>query len=188
MNRGDGMGEAVDGNDIAVIGMAGRFPGAPGLEAFWANLRGGVESVRAFSDEELLAAGESPALLRDPAYVKAGAVLDDIDKFDAAFFGWSPRDAAVTDPQHRLFLETAWAAFENAGYDPKACPGPVAVFASCGMNSYMMYHLVTNREVMDTLGEWLVRHSGNDPNFLATRVSYELNLTGPSMSDEAELE
>ncbi|HEY9064559.1 MAG TPA: SDR family NAD(P)-dependent oxidoreductase [Burkholderiaceae bacterium] len=176
------MDESQYANDIAVIGMACRFPGASDPAAFWANLRDGIESIERLDDAALLAAGESPALLNDPAYVKAAPVLADIDKFDAAFFGWSPRDAAVTDPQHRLFLETAWAAFEDAGYDPRDCAGPVAVYATCGMNSYMMYHLVTNREVMDTLGEWLVRHSGNDPNFLATRTSYELNLTGPSMN------
>ncbi|HKX39511.1 MAG TPA: SDR family NAD(P)-dependent oxidoreductase [Burkholderiaceae bacterium] len=176
------MDDSQYANDIAVIGMACRLPGAADPVAFWANLRDGVESIERLDDAALLAAGESPAHLGDPAYVKAAPVLADIDKFDAAFFGWSPRDAAVTDPQHRLFLETAWAAFEDAGYDPRNCAGPVAVYATCGMNSYMMYHLVTNREVMDTLGEWLVRHSGNDPNFLATRTSYELNLTGPSMN------
>jgi acyl transferase domain-containing protein len=176
------MNEHVEGSDLAVIGMAGRFPGAPNLEVFWRNLRDGVSSVRILTDEELLAAGESPALLRDPAYVRACPVLADLEMFDAGFFGWTPRDAAITDPQHRLFLETAWEAFEDAGYDVEAHPGPVGVFASCGMNSYMMYHLVTNPEVMETVGEWLVRHTGNDANFLATRVSYELNLRGPSMT------
>lgn len=176
------MTEHVEGSDLAVIGMAGKFPGAPDLEVFWRNLRDGVESITFFTDEELLAAGESPALLRNPSYVKACPVLADAAMFDAAFFGWSPRDAAITDPQHRLFLETAWEAFEDAGYDVGAHPGPVGVFASCGMNSYMMYHLVTNPEVMESVGEWLVRHTGNDANFLATRVSYELNLRGPSMT------
>jgi len=176
------MSEHVEGSDLAVIGMAGRFPGAPDLEVFWRNLRDGVESIKFFTDEELLAAGEPPALLRNPAYVKACPVLADVEMFDAAFFGWSPRDAAITDPQHRLFLETAWEAFEDAGYDVGTHPGPVGVFASCGMNSYMMYHLVTNPEVMESVGEWLVRHTGNDANFLATRVSYELNLKGPSMT------
>ena len=176
------MNDQAEGSDIAVIGMAGKLPGAPNLEAFWRNLRDGVESITFFTDEQLLAAGESPALLRDPAYVRACPVLADMEMFDAGFFGWSPRDAAITDPQHRLFLETAWEAFENAGYDTEAHEGPIGVFASCGMNSYMMYHLVTNQEVMETVGEWLVRHTGNDMNFLATRVSYELNLKGPSMT------
>jgi acyl transferase domain-containing protein/thioesterase domain-containing protein len=167
---------------IAVVGMAGRFPGARNVSEFWANLRDGVESVKFFTDEELLAAGETRESLCDPAYVKACPVLDDIDQYDAGFFGHSPRDAAIMDPQHRFFLETAWEALESAGYVGETYPGSVGVFATCGMNSYMMHHLVTNREVMETIGEWLVRHTGNDMNFLATRVSYELNLAGPSMN------
>ena len=167
---------------IAVIGMAGRFPGARDVQAFWANLRDGVESIHVFTDDALLAAGESPDRLRDPSYVKACGRLDDIDKFAATFFGLSPRDAAVFDPQHRLFLECAWEAFENAGYVAERYAGPVGVFASSGASEYMMYNLVRNRSIMDSVGAWLVRHTGNDPSFLATRVSYELNLRGPSMN------
>ncbi len=176
------QGGAAEGSLIAVIGMAGRFPGAKTVDELWTNVRDGVESIRFFTDEELLAAGESPELLRDPAYVRAWPQLADIDMFDAAFFGLSPRDAAVFDPQHRLFLEAAWEAFENAGYVGEACPGPVGVFAACGMSEYMIKNLITNPEVMDSVGEWLVRHLGNDTNFLATRVSYQLNLRGPSMN------
>ena len=105
----------LDGR-IAVIGMSGRFPGAGSVAQYWSNLRHGVESIRTLTEDELLAAGESPESLRDPSYVRAAAVLDDIDQFDAAFFGMSPRDAAIFDPQHRLLLECAWEAFENAGY------------------------------------------------------------------------
>jgi acyl transferase domain-containing protein len=166
---------------VAIVGMAGRFPGAPDLERFWENLAGGVESIRHFTDEELLAAGESPASLREPGYVRVCPVLDDIDKFDASFFGFSPKEAAIADPQHRIFLEIAWEAFENAGYDP-ARAGVVGVWAACGLNSYLMHHLVTNPELMETVGEWLLRHTANDMNFLATRVSYELDLRGPSMN------
>ena len=101
---------------VAVIGMAGRFPGARDLKTFWSNLRNGVEAVQFFSEADLLEAGESLDNIRDPAYVPAAAKLDDIDKFDAGFFGISPRDAAVFDPQHRLFLECAWETFEHAGY------------------------------------------------------------------------
>lgn len=169
-------------SDIAVIGMAGRFPGARNVSELWTNLRGGLESIKRFTDEELLAAGEPKEVLRDPAYVKACPVLADIEMYDAGFFGHSPRDAAIMDPQHRIFFETAWEALENAGYVGSAYPGPVGVFATCGMNAYMMHHLVTNREVMATVGEWLVRHTANDMNFLATRVSYELDLKGPSMN------
>jgi acyl transferase domain-containing protein/thioesterase domain-containing protein len=162
--------------------MAGRFPGARDIDAYWANLRDGVESIHVFTEQDLLAAGESPARLRDPSYVKACGRLDDIDKFDAAFFGMSPRDAAVFDPQHRLFLECAWEAFENAGYVAEKAAGAVGVFASSGGSEYLMHNLLPNREVMESMGAWLVRHTGNDASFLATRVSYELNLRGPSMS------
>jgi acyl transferase domain-containing protein/thioesterase domain-containing protein/NADPH-dependent curcumin reductase CurA len=176
------MADTLTGNDIAVIGAAGRFPGARDLAQFWHNLRNGVESVKFFKDEELLAAGESPELLQSPEYVKAQPVLDDHDRFDAAFFGFSPLDASVMDPQHRLFLEVGWEALEDAAHEPGAFQGNIGVFATCGMNTYMMYNLVRNRRVMDTVGEWLVRHTGNDMNFLATRLSYQLNLQGPSMN------
>jgi len=167
---------------VAIIGMAGRFPGAHDLSALWDNLRGGIESVRSFSDEELRAAGEPPERMHDPAYVRACGQLADVDKFDAAFFGISPRDASVFDPQHRLFLECAWEAFENAGHVGDAIPGPVGVFAACGAAEYLMKNLLPNAQIMESVGAWLVRHNGNDPNFLATRVSYQLDLKGPSMN------
>src|SRR5262245_10664002 len=173
---------SAPGSEIAVVGMAGRMPGANNLEEFWRNLRDGVESITVFSEADVVAAGESPALVADPDYVRAQPVLAGIDMFDAAFFGFSPQDAAVMDPQHRVFLETGWEALENAGYDPGRFDGNIGVFATCGMNTYMMYHLVTNPRVMQTVGEWLVRHTGNDMNFLATRLSYELGLKGPSMN------
>jgi len=102
---------------IAIIGMAGRFPGARNVNQFWQNLRDGVESLSFFADQELEAEGVAPALLNHPAYVKAGMILDDIELFDAALFGFTPREAEITDPQHRLFLECAWEALESAGYD-----------------------------------------------------------------------
>jgi len=176
------QGASSEGAQIAIIGMAGRFPGARNLEEYWRNLAAGVESVKFFTEAELLAAGETPAALQDPNYVRAWPVLEDIDAFDAGFFGMSPRDAAVMDPQHRMYLQVAWAALEDAGYDVDGLTAPVGVFAANGMNTYMMFHLVTNQEVMDTVGEWLVRHTGNDMNFLATRVSYQMNLKGPSMN------
>ena len=179
-----GGGEERDDGEsaLAIIGMSGRFPGAADVRAFWENLRRGVESIRFFTDEELIAAGESPEALSDPAYVRANGKLDGIDEFDAGFWGMSPRDAAVFDPQHRLFLEVAWEAFEDAGYVPERIDGAVGVFAACGMNEYLMYNLVRNQEAMDRVGPWLLRHTGNDTNFLATRVSYEMNLRGPSMN------
>jgi acyl transferase domain-containing protein/thioesterase domain-containing protein/acyl carrier protein len=175
-------GEAIRPGTIAVIGLSGRFPCAKNPAALWTNLREGVEAITFFTDEQLLASGVSPEELADPAYVKAWGRLSDIDMFDAAFFGMSPRDAAVFDPQHRLFLECAWEAFENAGYVGEQFDGPVGVYASSGATEYLMHNLLRNRQTMESVGAWLVRHNGNDPNFLATRVSYELNLNGPSMS------
>lgn len=170
------------GYDIAVIGMAGRFPGARDVAEFWRNLRDGVESIKALTDEELLAAGESPVALQDPDYVRVQPVLAAFDQFDAGFFGFSPQDAAILDPQHRLFLEVGWEALENAGHTSESFAGNIGVFAASGMNAYMMHNLVNNRRIMGTVGEWLVRHTGNDMNFLATRLSYLLNLTGPSIN------
>ena len=167
---------------IAVIGMAGRFPGARDLSTFWRNLRGGVESIRVLTEDELLAAGESIDNIRDPSYVRAAAPLADIDQFDAGLFAISPRDAAVFDPQHRIFLECAFEAFEHAGYGSGHIDGAVGVFASCGGSEYMYKNVLANEEVATTVGEWLIRHTGNDTNFLATRVSYELGLSGPSMN------
>src|SRR5258708_23152294 len=142
----DRTNDAAGAPGIAVIGMAGRFPGSRDVAEYWKNLCAGVESVKFFTDEELLAAGESPETLSDPAYVKAWPVLEDIDLFDAGFFGMSPRDASVMDPQHRLFLEVAWSALEHAGYAPDP-DRSIGVFAANGMNTYMMYHLVTNPEI-----------------------------------------
>src|SRR4029450_6683333 len=109
------MSDTRSGIEIAVIGMAGRFPGAKNLEQFWQNLCDGVESINFFTDEDLLARGADPQLLDDPNYVKAEAVLDDIEMFDASFFGYTPREASLIDPQHRLFLEHAWEALGEAG-------------------------------------------------------------------------
>ena len=172
----------LNGSEIAVISVAGRFPGASTLEQYWANVRDGIESVRFFSDEELLAAGEDPSLLADPAYVRAWPQLEGIENFDAGFFGMSPRDASVMDPQHRFFLEVAWEAMERAGYSGKSAPLATGVFAAAGMNHYMLYHVVPNKEIMRTVGEWLARHNGNDMNFLATRAAYQMNLKGPAMN------
>ena len=167
-------------NAIAIIGMSGRFPGAPSIERFWENLRDGIESITPFSRSELQAAGVDPAAFDNPAYVPAGSILEDIDLFDAAFFGFSPREAESLDPQHRLFLETAWHALEDAGYDPETFPGSVGVYGGCAMSAYLDY-LQSNPEFMALLG-YLQVHIGNDKDYLTTRVSYKLNLKGPSFS------
>ena len=129
---------------IAIVGMAGRFPGARNVAEFWQNLKNGVEAIRPFSDAELLAAGVSADELAQPEYVKSGVVLEDLDKFDAAFFGFSPKDASIMDPQHRIFLECAWEALEDAGHAPESFEGSIGVYAGSGMNSYMIHNLLTN--------------------------------------------
>ncbi len=166
--------------DIAIVGMAGRFPGAASVEAFWRNLTGGVESITFFSDEELRAAGVPEAALSDPKYVRARGVVEGADLFDAPFFGYSPREAEVVDPQQRLFLECAWEAFEDAGYEPASFPGDAGVFAGAGMNTYI-FNFLGDPEVLDSVGNFQIMIS-NDKDFLAPRVSYKLGLKGPSFS------
>lgn len=170
------------GPSIAVVGMAGRFPGARNLTEFWRNLRDGIESISVLGDEQLIAAGVTRAELENPDYIRAAAILDDIDRFDAAFFGLSPRDAAIMDPQHRLFLECAWEAIENAGWSADEFPGRVGVYAGSGMNTYLIHNLLTNPELVASAGLFLLKQTGNDKDVLATRVSYQLNLTGPSLA------
>ena len=166
---------------IAVIGMAGRFPGAPTVELFWRNLCDGTESIRFFSDEEARAAGVDDALLADPRYVKAGAVLDDVAGFDAAFFGYTPREAEIIDPQHRIFLECAWEALERAGYDSERYGGRIGVYAGVGLNTYLLNNLSSQRDLMQSADGYQA-FIGNDKDFVPTRVSYKLNLRGPSLN------
>jgi acyl transferase domain-containing protein len=168
--------------DIAIIGMAAHLPGAGSVTAFWDNLRNGRSAIRRLSAEELKAAGESPALLRKPNYVPFAAPLDGFAEFDAEFFGFSPKEAAILDPQHRQFLEVSWEAFEDAGHAPASFAGPVGVFSGCGMGSYFYFNLCSNPDLVDDVGMFLLRHTGNDKDFLATRVSHILNLRGPSVN------
>ncbi|HSE38870.1 MAG TPA: type I polyketide synthase, partial [Blastocatellia bacterium] len=171
--------EEVDG--IAIVGMAGRFPRARNLDEFWRNLRDGVEAISFFTDEELRAAGVDSALLGDPAYVKANAILEDVELFDASFFGINHREAEIMDPQHRIFLECAWEALENAGYNSDSYQARIGVYAGHGLTSYLLSNLFSNRQSIWALsgGQSLL---GNDKDYLATRVSYKLNLNGPSLS------
>jgi acyl transferase domain-containing protein len=168
------------GLEIAIVGMAGRFPGARNVLEFWRNLRDGVESLTVFTDEELTARGVAPALLSQPGYVKSGRVIDGFDRFDAAFFGVSPREAELIDPQQRLFLECAWEALEDAGYDPDRVPRRVGVYAGSRMNGYL-FNVYSNPAIVGTVGDLQIQVA-NDKDYLATRVSYKLNLGGPSLT------
>jgi acyl transferase domain-containing protein/acyl carrier protein len=163
---------------IAIIGMAGRFPGAKNIAEFWQNLRDGIESISSFTDEEIIASGIASTTLQNFNYVKAGAVLDDIDLFDAAFFEINPKEAEITDPQHRLFLECAWEALEDAGYDPQRCDR-IGVYAGASLNNYHTFDLNRDRLGSAQCYQTII---GNDKDFLTTRVSYKLNLTGPSVT------
>ena len=170
------------GYGIAIVGMAARVPGASNPDEYWNNLRNGKESVQFYTDEELLARGVRPEQLKNPHYVKAGAPLDKMEYFDPDFFGFSPKEAAILDPQHRQFYECCWEALERAGHAPSRFDGAIGVFAGCGMGAYFAQNLITNPELVESVGMFLLRHTGNDKDFLATRVSYSLNLTGPSIN------
>jgi amino acid adenylation domain-containing protein len=167
--------------EIAIVGMAGRFPGAKGVEELWANLTAGREGIRFFSAEELLAAGIDPALVDNPNYVRAKGILGEVDLFDAGFFGLNPREVELMDPQHRLFLECSWEALENAGWDAERYPGLVGVYAGESMNTYMIMNLLSHMELVASV-DTLQASLGNDKDPLTSRVSYKLNLKGPSIT------
>ena len=177
----DGEAQSTD-SDIAIVGMAGRFAGAPNIDAYWRNLREGVESIATYTDEQLLAAGAPKRLIAAADYVKSGAPLTDMEMFDPALFGVTPREAAIMDPQHRHFLECAWEALENAGHSVERFAGQIGVFAGSGYNGYLARNLLTNADLVDSVGFFLLRHTGNDKDFLTTRVSYLLGLKGPSIA------
>ncbi|MBA4147177.1 MAG: amino acid adenylation domain-containing protein [Verrucomicrobia bacterium] len=164
---------------IAIVGMAGRFPGANNVEEFWRNLRDGVEGIFPWRDEDLLSQGVSAEELQDPNYVKAGTALENLDQFDAGFFGFNPKEAEILDPQHRLFLEAAWEALENAGCNPDNFPGAIGVYAGSSMNTYAARFGKRSEMAVNELYQAMI---GNDKDFLATRVSYKLNLRGPSFA------
>ncbi|MDJ0574306.1 MAG: amino acid adenylation domain-containing protein [Xenococcaceae cyanobacterium MO_234.B1] len=171
--------------DIAIIGLSGRFPGASNLEEFWQNLRDGVESISFFADEELEVS--DPTISSHPDYVKAGAILPDIDRFDASFFGYSRREAELIDPQQRVLLECAWEAFEHAGYNSEVYPGLVGVYVGSGFNTYLLNNVHPNRgfsshrTMLESLVDMQVR-LGNASFGLPTRIAYKLNLRGPSLN------
>ncbi|RKH14639.1 acyltransferase domain-containing protein [Corallococcus sp. CA053C] len=171
----------IDAQAIAIVGMAGRFPGAPDLDTFWRNLREGVESIHPVPDAELEKLGVDPVLRKDPRHVKASAALEGMELFDAGFFGFTPREAELMDPQHRVFLECAWEALEKAGHTPEGFDGSIGVFAGASTNTYLVFHLVPNFDQLSGMDQVQVDVS-NGGDFLATRVAYKLNLRGPSYS------
>jgi acyl transferase domain-containing protein/thioesterase domain-containing protein len=173
--------EEINPNDIAIIGIGTRLPGARSAREYWTNLVRGVESIRTYADDELLAAGETREALRSPRYVRSGAPLEGMEMFDGEFFGFSPKDSAILDPQHRHFYEICWEALESAGHPPERFDGPIGVWAGCGMGSYFYFNLCSNRDLVRDVGMFLLRHTGNDKDFLATRVSYLLDLRGPAV-------
>lgn len=175
--RPDGPARWVE--PVAIVGMAGRFPGARDVEGFWNNVRRGVESIRFFTADELTAAGVPAEWLADSRYVRARGVVEDVDKFDAGLFGYTPREAEIMDPQQRVFLECAWEALEHAGCDPDQFTGAIGVFAGTGFNSYL--RLIG---ADPALADYNPVQLGiaSDKDFLATRVAYKLNLRGPAVA------
>ncbi|MCB4769600.1 amino acid adenylation domain-containing protein [Ancylobacter sp. Lp-2] len=182
----DALRELLDLGAIAIVGVAGRFPGAGSVEAFWENLRQGVDSITHFGLEQIDDTfGDETH--RDPNYVAARPILSDIDKFDAPFFGMHARETALTDPQHRVLLECAWEGLEDAGHDPAAFAGAIGVFAGCSLNTYFLRNVCADRRVIETftdefqVGQYpLLVGAGHD--FLATRIAYKLGLHGPAMT------
>ncbi len=181
MTRSDSV-DPLDG--VAIIGVACRFPGAKDATEFWRNLRDGVESISFFSDQELVAEGISLAVLAEPGYVKAGAVLEGIKLFDAGFFGYSPREAELIDPQQRLFLECAWTALEASGYSPETYSGQIGIYAGSRVNEYLLKNLYPDGERFGLKNRAKPLALGDD-DYLASRVSYKLNLWGPSLKIQA---
>ena len=171
---------------VAIVGLAGRFPGARDAAVFWRNLCAGVESIAALAPNDLEDAFD-PAVRSGEDFVRARGLLDDVDRFDAAFFGMQPREAELTDPQHRVLLETCWEALEDAGYDPAAYPRAIGIYAGCSISTYFLRHVLRDRAAVEAFASDYQVGSfpellGSGADFLATRVAYKLNLRGPAMT------
>jgi len=173
--------ERDTGDDIAIVGMAGNFPGAPDIGKFWADLCAGRDGITRMTRDELLAAGVPAEVADDPAFVPAAGLIPGIDRFDADFFGYNRADAELLDPQHRLFLECAWHALEDAGVDPDRIEGLAGVFAGGAPSTYLLSNLLSNDVTALTVGpDQLILQ--NEKDLIASRLSYALDLTGPSVS------
>ena len=169
-------------DSIAIVGMAGRFPGANTVSQYWKNLRDGVESLRPYTDEELEGHSDEQAPPQANAhFVQAGAAVEGAELFDAQFFGIYPKEAELMDPQHRLFLESSWHALEDAGYDPNRYPRAIGVFAGCYWDTYLLNSLKNNPHFLADLDP-LQMEIANDKDYIATRVSFKLNLRGPAIT------
>ena len=166
---------------VAIIGMAGRFPGAQDVTEYWRNLRDGVEAIKFFTDDELKNAGVEAARLNHPNFIKAKGAIENGDQFDAAFFSFTPREAELMDPQHRVFMECVWTALENSGYNPDNYTGAIGLYGGESMNSYLLLNLMSNRELLDSVG-LLQASVQNRTDHLTTHVAYKLNLKGPSLT------
>lgn len=167
---------------IAIIGMTGRFPGAANVDEFWRNIAAGVESISTFSNEELVASGlDAAGLRKDPSYVPARGILRNAEWFDAAFFGMNAREAEVTDPQQRLFLEASWEVLEGAGYGSGRSQDTIGVYAGMAGDTYYLNNLHSRRDLVDLVGARVI-NLGNERDYLAARVAYKLNLRGPALS------
>jgi len=176
--------DSIDRSAIAIIGMAGRFPGAKNIDELWENVRNGVESITTFSDEELLAAGVDPNLINDPNYVKASPVLSDLEQFDAFFFDYSAKEALFMDPQQRIFLECAWEALENSGYQAGNNNHTIGIYGGSTISLYLLNTIIHDNQVHAghlTSSKEAIVFGGNVPEALTTRVAYKLNLTGPAV-------
>ena len=143
------ISDSLNGSEIAIIGLSGKFPGAKNVDEFWKNLQTGVNSISFFTDEELLSSGINTDIFNAPDYVRAKAVLEDAELFDADFFGFNPREAEITDPQHRIFLECAWSALENAGYNSQTYNGSIGVFAGSSLSSYLLNVYLNQNNILD---------------------------------------
>jgi acyl transferase domain-containing protein len=175
---------ASKSHGVALVGMSGRFPGAGCLEDSWRNLRDGVETISALSDADLEAAGVSARRRLDSPYVRCAALLEGIEFFDAAFFEMSPREAQLTNPRHKLLLEYAWHALEDAGYDPTRYSGEIGIFAGAGRNSYFLRNTNSDEMRLDALDD-NQGIMGSEDDYLATRVTFELDLRGPAITVQA---
>ncbi len=179
--------DTLPDNAIAIVGMAGRFPGADSVSVFWDNLRRGKESIVSLTEKELRESGVSDKSLANPAYVRRQPLLDGVDEFDADFFGFPPQAARMLDPQHRLFLQCAWHALEDASCDPARFDGSIGVYGTSSPSGYLLHNLLSHRDPNAVLAEGLTFDQlnlflQNDKDFLTTRVSHALNLRGPSIA------